>query len=57
VVLVIEKIDIKKVSEIKNKIEKALSKYERPKEYLVVRKFVETPNGKVKRTETLKLIK
>jgi o-succinylbenzoate---CoA ligase len=57
VVLVIEGMAVNKVNEVRNKVEKTLSKYERPKDYLVLKEFIETPNGKVKRQETLKLIK
>ncbi len=37
----------------KSEIAKVLEKYETPREYIIINRFVETPNGKVKRKETL----
>jgi len=42
------------VTIIKNQTGKILSKYEIPKEYFVIDKFVETASGKVKKGDTLK---
>jgi hypothetical protein len=38
-----------------DQVEKVLTKYEKPKAYFVVDKFLETPTGKVKKEETLKI--
>lgn len=43
------------VSRIATEIEKILSKYEAPKEYYRVDKFIETATGKVKKEEILKI--
>jgi len=53
VVLVLEGATKDEIAQIKNDAENVLGKYEKPREYLTVSKFVETPNGKVKRRETL----
>jgi len=53
-VLVIEsRGEVNKQQIIKN-IEGCLSKYERPKVYYKIDRFLETPNGKIKKQETLK---
>ena len=41
------------ISILQLEVESALDKFEKPKEYLTTEKFIETPNGKVKRKETL----
>jgi len=43
--------------EIIHHMDEFLSKYERPKAYFRVDKFIETPTGKVKKEETLKIAK
>ncbi|HTB32042.1 MAG TPA: AMP-binding protein [Bacteroidia bacterium] len=55
VVIVIEVPENMDIAGIKTLTEKTLSKYEIPKEYYRVEKFIETPTGKVKKEETLKL--
>lgn len=55
VVMVIERGNDFPGKEIIAQVEKVLSKYEKPKAYLMVDKFLETPTGKVKKEETLKL--
>ena len=44
------------VQKMMNQVEKSLSKFETPKEYYRVDKFVETTTGKIKKEETLKNI-
>ncbi|MGP8215837.1 MAG: AMP-binding protein [Bacteroidia bacterium] len=53
VVLVLEGAGKSDISRIKKGVEKVLGKYEKPREYIAVKEFAETPNGKVKRKETL----
>jgi O-succinylbenzoic acid--CoA ligase len=53
VVLVLEGVTKEEITQIKIDTENVLGKYEKPREYLTVSKFIETPNGKVKRKETL----
>jgi len=55
VVIVIENIAPDVVVKIKSEVEKVLGKYDLPKQYLTIPKFLETPNGKVQRNETLRL--
>ena len=40
---------------VMDQVEKVLTKYEKPKAYFVVDKFLETPTGKVKKEETQKI--
>jgi O-succinylbenzoic acid--CoA ligase len=56
VVIVIEGISKRDVSKIKKDVEQVLGKYEKPREYFTSKKFEETPTGKVKRKETLKML-
>jgi o-succinylbenzoate---CoA ligase len=53
VVLVLEGVTKDEIVKIKGDADNALGKYEKPREYLTVAKFIETPNGKIKRKETL----
>lgn len=55
VVMVIESAEKFNKKEMINQLAQALSKYERPKEYYTIDKFLETPTGKVKKADTLKL--
>jgi len=55
VVMVIESGEDFHKQELMNQAEKVLSKYEKPKAYFAVDKFLETPTGKVKNEETLKI--
>lgn len=55
VVAIIEDVTKTELTAIKASVEKLLGKYEKPRDYLIVKKFAETPNGKVQRSETLKL--
>lgn len=54
VVMVIESAKGVNKKETKKTVEAYLSKYERPKEYYRIDKFLETPTGKIKKQETLK---
>lgn len=54
VVMVIESVGEVNKQETKKRVEGYLSKYERPKEYYRIDKFLETPTGKIKKQETLK---
>jgi len=56
-VLVVESANENEVLQLKGEIENALDKYEKPKEYFCLGKFIETLNGKVKRPESLKAAK
>ena len=53
VVVVIESIDNVNKNLIASQAKKVLSKYEMPKEYYQIEKFMETASGKVKKAETL----
>ncbi len=53
VVIVIEGVTRMEAKELEKHIEKLVDKYEKPRKYLLIEKFVETPTGKVKRGETL----
>jgi O-succinylbenzoic acid--CoA ligase len=55
IVIVIESEKELSKKEIETQLEKVLSKYEKPKAYFVIDKFLETPTGKVKKEETLKI--
>lgn len=55
IVLVIEDISKGELALIKKASEKFVSKYEKPREYLIAKQFAETPNGKVQRAETIVL--
>ena len=57
IVIVLEGVGKSELSKVKKDVEQTLSKYEKPREYLIAKKFVETPTGKVKRKETLKMLK
>lgn len=53
VIMVVEGEEFNK-KDINAKIENILSKYEKPKEFYQLAKFVETPTGKIKKNDTLK---
>jgi o-succinylbenzoate---CoA ligase len=55
VVMVIEGVSDFDVATIKNQAGKTLSKYEMPKEYFIIDRFLETVSGKVKKGDTLKI--
>jgi len=55
IVMVIEDVSNSEIKNLKSRIEKILSKYEVPKEYYSVYKFLETASGKVRKQETLKI--
>lgn len=54
VVMVIENVSGFDMNFIKGEVQMLLDRYEVPKDYLLVKEFIETPNGKVQRQETLK---
>lgn len=54
VVMVIEDGEPIDGAQLKPEMEKALDKYEVPKDYFAIPQFIETPNGKIQRQETLK---
>lgn len=54
VVMVIESDGAVDSAQLKPEMEKMLDKYEVPKDYFAVSQFIETPNGKIQRQETLK---
>lgn len=54
-VMVLENASDEEVAQIKLLVEQKADKYEKPRIYLSVQKFAETPTGKVQRTETLRL--
>jgi len=55
VVMVVENMNDDEIVALKPAIEKVLGKYNVPRQYYTISKFLETPNGKVQRNETLKL--
>ncbi|HXP48746.1 MAG TPA: AMP-binding protein [Bacteroidia bacterium] len=55
-VLIIEGANRSEVSKIKKAVERISGKYEKPKKYIVIQKFAETPNGKIQRKETLQIL-
>jgi O-succinylbenzoic acid--CoA ligase len=57
VILIIEDTKAGEIKEIKKEVEKVLSKYEKPREYIMVQRFEETSTGKVRRKETLNKLK
>jgi O-succinylbenzoic acid--CoA ligase len=57
IVIVVESTGQLNKKEIIAQIGNILSKYEKPKEYFRVDRFLETPTGKVKKEETLKIAK
>lgn len=56
VIMVIENAGDNEVEKIKAETEKALDKYEKPRSYVAIPRFAETPTGKVHRAETMRLV-
>jgi O-succinylbenzoic acid--CoA ligase len=55
VVMVVEGAANEDMEKIKYDVERNIEKYEKPRQYFTVTRFIETPNGKVKRKETLQM--
>ena len=56
VILVIEGIELNEIPTVREKAKAVLTKYEIPKEYYAIGKFIETQTGKIKKRETLDML-